>query len=506
VSVAKKTASGAAWTIATNLGSRGVSLAGTLLLARYIHPDAYGEVMAASVVATTALAFSNLGLNQYLVARPKSGADTGWHVTVYTGVLCAIGLAIGLILQKPLGAYFKVSDIGRYLPALAAVAMCDRFSSVAERLLQRDLRWRLVGINNAVGEMLYAAVSVGCVIGGLGGMAIVWGNIARSVQRAVVIFIAADPRLWILPRKLSWATTRALFGFGLPLSPGSIAGFASRRWDNMLVSRYFGAGSMGAYNIAYNLADLPASQVGEQIGDVLLPSFAHLRDDERRRGFVRAVQLLALVVFPLAVGLGAVSETLVAVFFTKQWTGIASMLTVLSALSLLRPIGYAVAAYLQAAGKPLLLSMLEVGKLAALLALIIALGRLGPLWVCGGVGIAFALHAIAGLALVSADKVPFWSTLLGLSRPLLACAPMVASVLGMRWAWQHAALSPIAGLLGEVTIGALVFVASAFIFARPIADDFVGLALDVMRKRRKTETPPEMPVHTETQMTSEAGK
>ena len=68
---------------------------------------------------------------------------------------------------------------------------------------------------------------------------------------------------------------------------------------------------MGAYNLAYNVADVPAVQVGEQIGDVLLPSFAKLEPAARKAALVRSTGLLALVTFPLAVGLGAIAQPLV---------------------------------------------------------------------------------------------------------------------------------------------------------------------------------------------------
>jgi hypothetical protein len=65
-SLANRTASGAAWTIVTNLGSSAISLGGTLVLARFIDPTDYGEVLGASALAASALALSNMGLGQYL--------------------------------------------------------------------------------------------------------------------------------------------------------------------------------------------------------------------------------------------------------------------------------------------------------------------------------------------------------------------------------------------------------------------------------------------------------
>ena len=488
--LAKKTASGAMWTISTNLGSRAVSLVGTVLLTRYIDPRDYGEVMGASVMAGTALAVSNLGLGQYLVARPKAGRAAAWHVTFYCTLICIATLAVFLGFGNSLGRFFKVTEVMRYLPWLAVVTLTERMVTVAERILYRDLRFKLVGIYGAVAEVVYSAVSLVLVMRGHGGMAIVWGNVARTGLRALVVFGAVAWRDWVDVGPITRATTREIFAFGLPLTPGAIAGFAARRWDNLLVSRFGGAAMMGAYNYAYNLADLPASQVGEQIGDLLLPSFGHLEPEDRGRGLVRAVGLLALIMFPMAVGLAAVSPTLVRAVFDDRWAGVAPMLTILSALSLTRPIGYAVAAYLQSMGQSATLSMLEIGKVAALFVAIVTLGPLGPLYICGAVGLAFTLHALGGLWLVRRE-VPFLATLFSLGRPLLACVPMVVAVLAVRYG-LHAVgidgrgsmLRRVVAVAAEIGAGGMVFVAAAFVVAGPVARDFLGLLRSTLRRRQ----------------------
>lgn len=484
--LAEKTVSGAAWTIATSLGSRGASLLGTILLARYIDPSDYGEVLGASVLAITALSLSNLGLGQYLVAHPKAGREAAWHCTVYCLGVCALALSVILTFSDSIGALFQLQRTERYLPPLAALALLDRTSLMAERILYRDLRFKLVSINNAIAEVLYAGVCLALVIKGQGGWAIVWGNLARSGFRALVIFATVDRRDWLEPGPIRWTVTREIFSFGLPLIPSSLAGFASRKWDNLLASSFFGPALMGTYNLAYNLADVPASQVGEQVGDVLLPVFARLKPEDRQSGLIRSVRLLAIIMFPLAVGLGAVSASLVAVFFDSRWDGVAPMLAVLSALSLSRPIGYAVANYFQAVGRPLTASILEVAKLVLLVGAIFVLGHLGPLWVCAAVGVAFTLHALACLWVVSRDGLPFFATLGGLMTPLVACMPMVLAVLGVRHGLRQLGLPhPLLSLICEILAGGVVFVGCAFVVARPIALDLYGLVRGLIRSRAR---------------------
>jgi lipopolysaccharide exporter len=309
------------------------------------------------------------------------------------------------------------------------------------------------------------------------------GNLARSLVRIVIFVASVDRRDWLEPCRLSIQKTREMLTFGLPIALGALCGFASRRWDNLLVSRFFGASPAGMYNLAYNLADVPAIYVGEQIGDVLLPSFARMDAERRPAALVRSVALLALVIFPLAIGLGALAPTLVESLFRPSWRPIGPMLVLLSALSVTRPIGWTVASYLQARQSPGVILALEAAKLVVLTLTMVTLGSRSPLWACVAVGIAFAAHALASLWIVRrTDGVHLQPLFAELGRLLAACVPMVGAVLGVR----HLLLSmggapPLLRLALETLAGALVYPPTAWLVARSTARDLLARVLDALR-------------------------
>ena len=194
----------------------------------------------------------------------------------------------------------------------------------------------------------------------------------------------------------------------------------------------FGASVVAVYNLAYNLADIPAAQVGEHVGDVLVPSFVHLAADRQKAGVVRATGLVCLLVFPLAVGLGVVGPTLATTLLPPAWASLGPMLTVLSVLSVVRPIGWTIGSYLQTTQRSGVVMGLSAFRLVALLAAVGALGQaFGPLGACAGVGVAFTLHALASaLYVIRRDGLPGPALLAAIVRPLAACVPLALAALG----------------------------------------------------------------------------
>src|SRR5215831_10676902 len=94
-SLTARTVRGAAWTLSTSVASRVIGMVGTFLLARYLVPAEYGDVMAAMIVTLTAFSVTSLGVGIYLISTPELSRDQIFHATCWflaTGV-AALGVA-----------------------------------------------------------------------------------------------------------------------------------------------------------------------------------------------------------------------------------------------------------------------------------------------------------------------------------------------------------------------------------------------------------------------------
>jgi lipopolysaccharide exporter len=486
--LARRATLGAVWTISTSVGSRAIGLAGTLLLTKFIAPDVYGEVSLAAVIIQTAHAVSSCGLSQYIVSKPHEGRDAAFHATFYFTLLGVIALGLAVLFREPLGVLIGAPGMARYVPGLAIAGLLERVGTVQDRILVRDMRFRDVGLLRSLGEVAYAVVTVALAWAGWGASAVVWGSIVRSGVRLVSLSAITPRREWLSPSRLTLARTRELFAFGLPMSVAGVASFGSRRWDNLIFSSLFGEAAAGLYNLAYNLADIPATQIGETIGDVLVPSFAQMDSEERKSAaLLRSMRLLILIVAPLALGLGTIAPTLTQTLFDPRWAEVAPMLTLLSALSVVRPIAWIGASYLQVQDRPRAIMLLEITKTAGLMVAIALLGRLGPLWACAAVGIAFALSSFGYFWVIrGTDGLTLREQILPLVPPLLACAPMVLAILAVRRGIVTLRItSGAVALLAELLAGALIFVPSALLLAPSASRDLLGLLRTALPRRAR---------------------
>ncbi len=484
MSVGKRAARGAIWNVGASTGTRMVGLIGTLVMTRLLLPDVVGEVYSALVIAQTANWVSNWGFNQYMIVHGPKGDEQTYHASVVNLVFGFVGLGAIAGTGAWFASMFQAPHLASYLPGLTLAILIRRVGAVPDKVLAREMRFRELATANGVGALGYTVSAIALAnFTDLGGYAMVVGQIVQSVI-ATVLIVRATGLGWFRRTPWRWERVREIVRFGLPLGFAQLFDFASRYWDNLAFGWYFGPEKVGLYNMAYNLADIPAVQVGEQISEVLLPAMANLELKDRKAALIRSTALMSLVVFPLAVGLGTVAPTLIRSLLNDAWQGVAPLLIVLAVLSVVRPMAWGVIAYLASFSRTRAIMILQLLKVVLLFGCIVAFHSLGPVWTAASVGIAFGMQALVSIGLViRSDRVPAWPLASGVIRPLAACGVMAAAVLGARHGMIALGVdAPRAILPVEIVTGAVVYVGAALVLARPIARDFLQLLRRALKR------------------------
>ena len=488
----QKAARGALWTVLSSMGGRVIGVLGTLIMTRFMFPEIIGEVTDASIIAMSMSWVSSIGFSQYAVVKGRGPfeLEVTWHAAVFNIVLGTIALGGCAAFGGRLASIFGAPNAAAYVPGMALAVWIRRWGTIPERILTRRMNFRASGMAQMVGEFAYTAIALSLAALGFGGsdhpgQAIVVANIVQSIAMSAIVIRASGLAAWTTPTPLRWMRIKDMLKFGIPMMIQNLAHAGSRYWDNLLITRCFGTTAAGTYNMAYNLADIPAIQVGEQFALVLMPSMAELPPERRARAFERSSGLLALILFPLAVGLGLVAYPLIELLLpSNKWQDVAPLLVVLSSLSIFRPITWVVSAYLEASSKTGRLMWLEIGKTAILLVGIAVLAEYGLRAAAAAVGVSFGLMAIAGVIMVLREGPSPARLVLGFARPLVACGVMAVATRAVGYGLAAVGLDHAAVLLvSEILAGALGYVAAAFAIAPDAVRDLLMLLKQALKKR-----------------------
>jgi len=485
MSIARQAAHGVAWNMALGVSTRVLQLVGTLILTRFIAPDDYGSVLTASISVITVGAFTSFSFGQYLIAK-RASPEVAAQAAVIHVSLGVVAMVVVYALRGLIGELLDTPAMGQYVLGYAAAQLIDRARYVPERLLMRALRFRALATINGIGEIAYIAASL-ATVRVWNAYALVFGAVVKSLVTSVLFLYAAPRSEWLVRARLRLVDIRDLVTYGLPIMIAIVTDNATKRWDNLVVSRLFGASVVGSYNQAYNLADTPISYVAEHIGEVLMPSFSRMEPEQRDRAAVLSASLMSLVVTPLGIGLSAVAPTAVAAFFNAHWQErMPPMLAILSGMFVFRPMTWSVIAYVQAVQRTRVVMLSSLFRAIVVLTGVAVGGYAGgPYWACVGAGVGFAAVCVATIVVAGrVTALPAGAYLRAVARPLLPCAPMYLAVLGVARGLAAAGAPLVASLAAQIAVGAIVYVAAAFVLVRPAVNELLRVAREALRRRR----------------------
>jgi O-antigen/teichoic acid export membrane protein len=300
-----------------------------VLLARLLGPHELGLAAMAFAFSALGQAFADAAMTTAIVQRrhlTELDRSTAFWMSLAAGALLAL---LGVAASGLVAAFFAEPRVRALFAVLSAGFVVGALGAVPAALLARALDFRRLELAGIAGSLLGAAVAVAAAAAGAGAAAVVARSLADLSLTTALLWraVAWRPRL-----VFSAASLRDLGAFGLDVLGSRLFFYLQRNADNLLVGRFLGASSLGAYALAYNLVLLPFAQLADPLRTVLFPVLAGIQDDRERVAAVwlRATRVLAAVLLPVLLGLVVMAPDFVAVVLGPRWHPAAGPLRVLA--------------------------------------------------------------------------------------------------------------------------------------------------------------------------------
>ncbi len=432
------------------------------VLGRLLSPRDFGLLGIALLIQEWVGSLTQTGISATLVRQRsdiRSDLDTAWTIGLIRGFLvCTL-----IFFLAPWGAsYFDAPEAAPIVRLTALLTLLWELVNPGVVYLRRELNfrkdvtWRLSGV--------LPGLLAGLVV------ALLWRNVwalAASLVAARIAEVIASYRVFpYRPRlQLDWRRARRLLHTAKWFSWMNVTGFFEHQLDSLATARLLGAGALGYYQVAAQLALLPTVGLGSKVEAVLFPTFARVEDSERlRQGFLTALQALALVIaLPVCV-LTLYPELVTGLLLGPKWSPVAAALAWLAGAGFARVLGGVAAALLQASGRLRTAVALQVLRIAALGGF---LYLLVPRF--GFTGTA-AAAAAAALVTGSAQVVAAWR-LLGLGRRDFLAAGKPTALVSLPFLVLRIASAPLDSRW-ELPVLVISASASVFVAARRLRNDF----------------------------------
>ncbi len=307
-------------------------LGANLVLTRILFPEAFGLMAMLQLVLVGLTMLTDVGLAQAVIRSPRGEdplfLDTGWSIKAGRGLALWVTAAV---LAWPASALFREPTLLSLVPIGSAAIFLQALSSMRVLILRRHVRLVPITVLDLSTQMLGIVAMIALARAGIGVWALVAGTLVGSAAYAVFSF--ALPGTHRDRFRMDPDARREILHFGRWIFASSAVTFAAARGDQVVLGRLLGAASLGVYNIALALAELPSMMVGRVVEGVLYPAYSRVQNDRPAdfpRVYYRSRLALDFFAHTTLGGLVALSPWIIHLLYDQRYRDAAPMLQILA--------------------------------------------------------------------------------------------------------------------------------------------------------------------------------
>jgi O-antigen/teichoic acid export membrane protein len=464
--------SGVKWSTASQVGRQVVQLVTTIILARLLVPSDFGLVSMAMVVVGFVLVFADLGTAAAVIQREE--LSEGLMSSVFwANMAFGLSASVALFAASPLvAAFYEEQRVAPILQVLSVSFLVTGLGISHRALLERGLAFDKLARLEIAAVLAGSVAGIGAGLLGLGAWSIVCQTLVVTTATTLLLWVASS---WRPALKFDWGELKSVAGYSLNLTGFNSFNYLVRNVDYLLIGWYLGAQNLGYYTLAYRLLLYPTQNVASVITRVMFPAFSRMQDDERfRRAYLRVVGIIAMITFPMMLGLWALAEPFVLAVFGPQWRPVVILLMILVPVGMFQSVATTVGVIYTAKGRTDW--MLRWSILAGVV--VMAAFVVGLRW--GTIGVAAAYAATSLILFYPSFAIPFRLISLPvrdlfvvLWRPFASGLLMLVAVLGLIVALP--AGTRIGVLATAVPVGIVVYLMVSCLINREQVREVVSL-------------------------------
>ncbi len=336
-SLKSKTIHALSWSFIESVGLQGVRFIIGIVLARILFPEQFGLIAMLTLFIAVAQAFLDSGFGAALIQKHHV-TETDTSTIFYFNIVVGLAASGVLSLAAPLIADFYNQPILTPLTrALSLVIVINSFGLIQDVILTKQINVKTQTKVSVIAGVLSGLVGVTLAVMGFGVWSLVAQQISSSFFRTVLLWLCND---WRPSPVFSIRSLQAMFGFGSRLLASGLLDQVFNNIYSLVIGKLFSARDLGFFTRASGIRALPTQTLAGMIGRVTFPVLSTIQDDPARmkRGLKKALSTLALLNFPMMIGLAVLAYPLVVLFLTEKWSESVGYLQLLCLSGLLYPL------------------------------------------------------------------------------------------------------------------------------------------------------------------------
>lgn len=480
MSLKQKTISGIGWNSVGNIARQIFQVLSLVIMVRLLSPEDFGIFAILMIFVAFFNIFASMGTSQAIIHLDSPSQGILSSIFYFNFVVGLFLFVLLYVLAWPISAFFTNPDLVHYLQWIGLNFIIGALSLVQKVLLEKQMLFKRVVAIETIALALSFFVGITAAFYGYGVYSLIIMTLSGSAILTIGLWFSGH---WRPSLSFDFQDIKLIWNYSFNLTSFSFINYFARSADQFLIGKFIGASSLGMYSLAYKIMLYPLDNISRVIVRVLFPAFSEIKHDNIRfkNAYIKAISFIALVTFPLMMGLLATANTFVAVAFGDKWIGMAALLMILAPIGMMQSIVTTVGSIYMAKGSTGL--MFKIGAVNAVVTVLSFI--IGLPYGVEGVAIAYALANLIMLypnLKISWDQMELgvWEGLHKLWPYFLSAVVMAGMVYYAGAGLESVELSIYAILPLQILLGVLIYIGLLMIFYR---HDTISLIQELKKRK-----------------------
>lgn len=473
----------ATWRFAERILAQIITTVVSVVLARILSPEDYGAIAIIMIFINICNVFVSKGFNSSLIQK-KDADEIDFSTAFYINFIITIVLFLGICFLAPVIAdFYGIPILSPLLRVMAIKLPFTAVNSVQNAMVSRNMQFKKYFFATIGGTLISAGVGIGMAYAGYGVWALAGQYLSSTAINSVILWFTVKWR----PRLVfSIERAKGLFSYGWKILVSSLLDEVNTEVTSFAIGKKYSSADLAYYSKGKQFPNIINVNVNTTISSIM---FSVLSKDQTEMStfkshMKRSLKTSTFVMFPLLLGMAAVSEEFLILLLTEKWAAAVPFMQIFCISCLFYPINslniQAVKAT-GASGKYLLMTFI---KTLVSVGLVLIAIPFGVHWVAMvGILNAFVASLLQALPLKRLVGYSFWQEIKDVLPNLILAIVMMcaASAIGFM------NLPLFASFTVKIAVGILVYLGGAKLFKNESLDYLYKMLMSKL-KRRKSKT------------------
>lgn len=333
----QKVSKGLLWNTIHNLSMKGIQFLLMLFMARLLTPDDYGTVGLLGIFIQLSNTFSESGFSSALVRkqnRTQTDLSTAFYFNIVIGCVCYL---IVFVIAPWVADFYEKPILSPLLRVLALTIPISSLNTVIVAMMNYKMQFKKQAIISIIHTLVSGFIGLLMAFMGYGVWALVGQSLIASSLGTVLCWTF---NRWHPSLMYSWKSFQDLFGFSSKLLLTRLMDTIYGNVYSIVIGKVYSPATLGHYSRAQNWAVMPSTNIVSILNKVSFASMSKIQDDIERlcRIYRKMVKTSAFIVFPLMLGLSAVSRPLIYFTIGEKWQLCVQILQIICFMFVFMPI------------------------------------------------------------------------------------------------------------------------------------------------------------------------